>query len=204
MRVAKPSSTPEPTTAKPPAEAVAPRTTGRAGAKKVARAPEPVTAPPVAVEPVLLPRAADHIIDHLIRRERVEVFFGLPGGAISPLDDSLYRREEVRVITVRHESDAVFAAAGYARMTGRIGVALVTSGPGLLNAINALASANAEGLPVLVLAGDAPRAKQGLGALQEGGIHGLDVTHLTRSVTKASAELVDAQSALTQLTGVIA
>jgi acetolactate synthase-1/2/3 large subunit len=163
----------------------------------------PLTVPPVHPDSAP-PRAADHIIDYLIKHERVEVFFGLPGGAISPLDDALHRREGIRAITVRHESDAVFAATGYARASGRLGVALVTSGPGVLNAVNALASANSEGLPVLVLAGDAPRSKQALGALQEGGVHGLDILHLARSVTKASAELVDANSALVQLTSVIA
>src|SRR5262249_58138621 len=78
--------------------------------------------------------SSDVCSSDLIMQERVEVCFGLPGGAISALEDAITRRSEVRVITARHESDAVFAAAGYARATGKIGVAFVTSGPGVLNA----------------------------------------------------------------------
>lgn len=65
-------------------------------------------------------RAADHVIDHLVECERGDVFFGLPGGAISPLDDALRAHNDVRIVTVRHEADAVFAAAGYARATGKV------------------------------------------------------------------------------------
>ncbi len=148
-------------------------------------------------------RVADHLVDHLITRERVDVFFGLPGGAISPLHDALFRRVQVRVITTRHEADAVFAAAGYARATGKVGVALVTAGPGVLNAINALASAHLEGLPVLLLAGEAPRARFGQHALQEGSSYGLDVRQMARTITKATAEILSADSAPLQLAAVL-
>jgi len=148
-------------------------------------------------------RAADHLIDYLVTRERVDVFFGLPGGAVSPLDDALFGRDDVRVIGVRHESDAVFAAAGYARATGKLGVALVTSGPGVLNALNALASAHLEGLPVLLLAGEASTDQQGRGALQDGSAHGLDIVHMARSITKATAQLTTPNAALLQLVSVI-
>ena len=154
-----------------------------------------------AVEPQL--RAADHVIDHLVVRERVDVFFGLPGGAISPLDDALHARNDVRIITVRHEADAVFAAAGYARATGKVGVAMVTSGPGVLNALNALASAHLEGLPVLLLAGEAPRARAGQGSLQDGSVHGLDILHVARSMTKVVAELIDPNVALPRVMAVL-
>jgi acetolactate synthase-1/2/3 large subunit len=150
------------------------------------------------------PRAADHIINHLVLRERVDIFFGLPGGAISPLHDALYRRNDVRHITTQHEADAVFAAAGYARATGKVGVALVTSGPGVLNALNALASAHLEGLPVLLLAGEAPRARFGRGAMQEGSSYGLDIVHMARSITKISTELTDSDTALPQLLAALA
>lgn len=149
-------------------------------------------------------RAADQLIDALVTKERVDVFFGLPGGAISPLHDAVARRDDVRVINVRHEADAVFAAAGYARVTGKLGVAFVTSGPGVLNTINALASAYMEGLPVLVLAGDAARAQHGKGALQDGSSHGLDICHLARPITKIATELVDPHSVVPQLFSAIA
>ncbi len=166
----------------------------------------PGSAPIESVELGAAPalRAADHLIDHLVTREHVDVFFGLPGGAISPLEDALRRRTDARMITTRHEADAVYAAAGYARATGRIGVAMVTSGPGALNAVNALASAHLEGLPVLLLAGEAPLDRAARGALQEGGIHGLDLLHLARSITKVTAQLTDENAALPQLLAVVA
>src|SRR5205814_35665 len=112
-------------------------------------------------------------------------------------------RDDVRTIVVRHESDAVFAAAGYARVTGKLGVALVTSGPGVLNALNALASAHLEGLPVLLLAGEAASAQQGRGALQDGSAHGLDVVHMARSPPTPATQRRTASSALPQLVSVL-
>ena len=148
-------------------------------------------------------RVADQLVDHLITRERVDVFFGLPGGAISPIDDAVRHRDDVTVIDARHEADAVFAAAGYAQETGKLGVAVVTSGPGVLNAINALACAHLEGLPVLLLAGESPRDKFARGALQDGSAYGLDLLHVARSITKKSVELTDPNAALLQLVAVI-
>src|SRR4051795_1322244 len=78
-------------------------------------------------------RVADVLIDVLVE-SGVDVVFGLPGGAIGPLNDALLDHPGIRVITTRHESGALFAAAAYARTTGKIGVVMVTSGPGILNA----------------------------------------------------------------------
>jgi acetolactate synthase-1/2/3 large subunit len=75
-----------------------------------------------------------------LRREKVEVVFGLPGGAVLPLYDALYSAG-VRHLLVRHEQAAAFAADGYARVTGKPGVCLVTSGPGATNIMTALTSA---------------------------------------------------------------
>ncbi len=94
--------------------------------------------------------------------------FGLPGGAISPMHDALLDHPQVRVVTTRHEADAVFAAAGYCRVTGKPCVVLVTSGPGILNAMTGLASAYYDHLPVVVLVGEVPRSRFGKGAMQEG------------------------------------
>src|SRR5690242_15344156 len=93
-------------------------------------------------DPTLDPhlRAAESTRKHLVMLEGVDTFVVLPGGAIWPVGDAVHARAGVRVISVRHEADAVFAAAGYARISGRLGVALVTSGPGVLNAVNELAS----------------------------------------------------------------
>src|SRR5688572_24649646 len=78
-------------------------------------------------------RTADALVD-VLEAAGVEVVFGLPGGPISPIHDALMDRQ-IRVITTRHESGALFAAAGWAHTTGRLGVAAVTSGPGVLNAM---------------------------------------------------------------------
>jgi acetolactate synthase-1/2/3 large subunit len=118
----------------------------------------------------------------------VDVVFGLPGGAISPVHDALLDNS-IRVITTKHEAGAMFAAAGYAHTTGRIGVVAVTSGPGALNAMTGLASAWCDGLPVLLLVGDVPRGSQGRGVLQDSSSHGLQIVEMARHITKLSAEV---------------
>ena len=113
----------------------------------------------VATAPAPAPRprrTADGLVD-VLTDAGVELVFGLPGGPISPLFDALLDRHAVRVVQTRHESGAMFAAAGYAHTTGRLGVAAVTSGPGVLNAMTGLASAHCDGLPVLLLVGELPR-----------------------------------------------
>ncbi len=139
-------------------------------------------------------RTADVLVD-VLASAGVEVVFGLPGGPISPIHDALMDRKEMRVITTRHESGAMFAACGYAHTSGRLGVAAVTSGPGVLNAMTGLASAHCDGLPVLLLVGEVPRRIHGKGALQDGSSHGLNVVGMTRHVTKLAAELIDPASA---------
>jgi len=127
----------------------------------------------------------------------VEVVFGLPGGPISPLHDALLDAPSIRVVTTRHESGALFAAAGYAHTSGRLGVAAGTSGPGVLNAMTGLASAHCDGLPVLLLVGEVPRKVHGKGALQDGSSLGLNVVGMTHHVTKMAAELTEpAQASL--------
>src|SRR5689334_3462975 len=88
-------------------------------------------------------RAADLLVDILVEFG-VNVVFGIPGGTIGPLYDAFLDRPQIRVITTRHEGGAMFAAAGYARMSGKLGVVLVTSGPGAMNAMTGLASAHCE------------------------------------------------------------
>jgi acetolactate synthase-1/2/3 large subunit len=135
-------------------------------------------------------RAADVLVDLLVANG-VELIFGLPGGPISPIHDALLDRPEVRVITTRHESGALFGACGYARTTGRLGVALVTSGPGAFNAMSGLASAYCDGLPVLLLVGEVARKNFGRGALQDGSAHGLQMVEILKRVTKSAVEVND-------------
>ena len=90
-------------------------------------------------------------------------------------------------------------AAGYARATGRIPAVLMTSGPGITNALTGLASANADGIPMIALGGEVPRASFGRGALQEGSRYQLDVLSMARSVSKSAIEITSAQGALGQL-----
>jgi acetolactate synthase-1/2/3 large subunit len=139
-------------------------------------------------------RTADVIVD-LLMAHGVDLVFGLPGGPISPIHDALLDRPEVRVITTRHESGALFGACGFARTTGRLGVALVTSGPGAFNAMSGLASAYCDGLPLLLLVGEVARKNYGRGALQDGSAYGLQMVEILKRITKSTVELYDSQRA---------
>lgn len=121
--------------------------------------------------------------------------FGLPGGPISPLNDALIDSARIQNVTARHENGAIFAAIGHARVTGRVGVALVTSGPGILNGMCALASAHCDGVPLVVLVGEVPRRVQGRNALQDGSAHHLDIRGMVRSISKDGAEVTDPRTA---------
>jgi acetolactate synthase-1/2/3 large subunit len=154
----------------------------------------PAVAPPV--------RAADAIVDVLVAHG-VEVIFGLPGGPISPIIDALLDRPEIRVVNTRSEGAALFAAAGYAHASGKLGVAMVTTGPGVLNALTGLTSAYCDGLPVLLLAGEVARRNFGRGALQDGSAYGLHIVEMLRNVTKYAAEVNDPNRAPAMLRSAI-
>jgi acetolactate synthase I/II/III large subunit len=138
-------------------------------------------------EPVLTIRGANLVVE-MLAETGVEIVFGLPGGAISPVHDALLD-SKLRVVTTRHESGAMFAAAGYARATGRLAVVAVTSGPGVLNALTGLATAWCDGLPVLLLVGEVPRPAHGKGVLQDGSAHGLQIVEMARYISKLAAEV---------------
>lgn len=146
-------------------------------------APEPELAEPPA--PTL--RGSDLLVD-MLEDAGVELVFGLPGGAISPVHDALLD-SRLRVITTRHESGAMFAAAAHARLTGKLAAVAVTSGPGVLNAMTGLASAWCDGVPLLLLVGEVPRPEHGKGVLQDGSAHGLQVVEMMRHVTKLAVEV---------------
>ena len=109
----------------------------------------------------------------------VEVIFGYPGGAVLPIYDALYAQNALRHILVRHEQGAVHAAEGYARSTGKVGVVLVTSGPGATNAVTGLTDALMDSIPVVCLTGQVPTHLIGNDAFQEA-----DTTGITRPCTK--------------------
>jgi len=109
----------------------------------------------------------------------VEVIFGYPGGAVLPIYDALYGQNELRHILVRHEQAAVHAAEGYARSTGKVGVVLVTSGPGATNTVTGLTDALMDSIPVVCLTGQVPTHLIGNDAFQEA-----DTTGITRPCTK--------------------
>ena len=104
----------------------------------------------------------------------VDTIFGLPGGAVLHIYDEIWRfRDEITHYLVRHEQGAVHAAEGYARATGKVGVALVTSGPGATNAVTGIATAFMDSIPLVVITGQVPRPAIGTDAFQEVDTFGL-------------------------------
>jgi acetolactate synthase I/II/III large subunit len=146
-----------------------------------------VTPEPAVVDELPTVRGADLLVD-MLEQAGVDVVFGLPGGAISPVHDALLD-SRLRTITTRHESGAMFAATAYARATGKLACVAVTSGPGVLNAMTGLATAWCDGVPLLLLVGEVPRAAHGKGVLQDGSAHGLQIVEMARYVTKLSVEV---------------
>jgi acetolactate synthase-1/2/3 large subunit len=108
-----------------------------------------------------------------------EVVFGYPGGAVLPIYDALFKQNKLRHILVRHEQGAGHAAEGYARSTGKVGVLMVTSGPGATNTVTALTDALMDSIPLVCVTGQVPTHLIGTDAFQEA-----DVTGITRSCTK--------------------
>jgi acetolactate synthase I/II/III large subunit len=114
-----------------------------------------------------------------LRDQGVDTVFGYPGGAVLPIYDEIFQQNHIRHILVRHEQGAVHAAEGYARATGKPGVALVTSGPGATNAVTGLTDALMDSIPIIVLTGQVPTFMIGSDAFQEA-----DTVGITRPCTK--------------------
>src|SRR5215469_8872922 len=114
-----------------------------------------------------------------IADQGVEHIFGYPGGAVLPIYDELFQQERVKHVLVRQEGGAVHAAEGYARSTGKVGVVLVTSGPGATNAVTGLTDALMDSVPIVCLTGQVPTHLIGNDAFQEA-----DTTGITRPCTK--------------------
>ena len=119
------------------------------------------------------------ILLRALKDQGVEVIFGYPGGAVLPIYDALFKQNAIRHILVRQEGGAVHAAEGYARSTGRVGVVLVTSGPGATNAVTGLVDALMDSIPIVCLTGQVPTHLIGNDAFQEA-----DTTGITRPATK--------------------
>ena len=91
-----------------------------------------------------------------LQDQGVEHIFGYPGGAVLPIYDALFHQDQVKHILVRHEQGAVHAAEGYARSSGKVGVVLVTSGPGATNAVTGLTDAMMDSIPIVCITGQVP------------------------------------------------
>ena len=129
----------------------------------------------MSAEPI---SGAEIVIKALVD-QGVDVVFGYPGGAVLPIYDALFKQNALRHILVRQEGGAVHAAEGYARSTGRVGVVLVTSGPGATNAVTGLTDALMDSVPIVCLTGQVPTHLIGNDAFQEA-----DTTGITRPCTK--------------------
>ncbi|NTW16475.1 MAG: biosynthetic-type acetolactate synthase large subunit [Syntrophaceae bacterium] len=118
------------------------------------------------------------VLFNALNQENVDTIFGFPGGAVLDIFDELYRRK-INNILVRHEQGAIHAADGYARASGKVGVCLVTSGPGATNTVTGIANAFMDSIPVVVLTGQVATSLIGGDAFQE-----VDITGITRPCTK--------------------
>ncbi|MDX2286630.1 MAG: biosynthetic-type acetolactate synthase large subunit [Bacteroidia bacterium] len=154
--------------------------------------PQPGNAPGAPL-PVI--SGAEAVIRSLIA-EGVEIIFGYPGGAIMPVYDALYHyQDQIRHILTRHEQGAIHAAQGYARVTKRPGVCMVTSGPGATNLVTGIADAMMDSTPLVCICGQVPKALLGSDAFQE-----TDIIGITMSITKWNYQVTDPK----EIPGVIA
>ncbi len=114
-----------------------------------------------------------------LEKENVEVIFGYPGGAILPVYDALYHSSKIKHVLVRHEQGAVHAADGYARVTGKVGVCMATSGPGATNLVTGIANAYMDSIPLVIITGQVSTEQIGTDAFQE-----VDIFGITMPITK--------------------
>ncbi|HMV69993.1 MAG TPA: thiamine pyrophosphate-binding protein, partial [Myxococcota bacterium] len=131
-----------------------------------------------AAAALTLPTGAE-ILWEILAREGVEVVFGYPGGAILPAYDALHDRPDIHHVLVRHEQSAAHMADGYARASGRVGVAIATSGPGATNLVTGLATAMMDSIPIVCVTGQVASGLIGTDAFQE-----TDVLGITTPITK--------------------
>jgi len=140
-------------------------------ASKDTTTPNIADAPPEIIGAEMLVRA--------LHKEGVEFVWGYPGGSVLFIYDEIFKQDKFEHILVRHEQAAVHAADGYARATGKVGVALVTSGPGVTNAVTGIATAYTDSIPLVIISGNVPTYAIGEDAFQEA-----DTVGITRPVVK--------------------
>ena len=134
------------------------------------------------------------ILVRCLQAEGVKYLWGYPGGAVLYIYDALYKQDTIEHVLVRHEQAAVHAADGYARATGEVGVALVTSGPGVTNAITGIATAYMDSIPMVIITGQVPTAAIGLDAFQE-----CDTVGITRPIVKHNFLVKDVRDLATTM-----
>ena len=129
---------------------------------------------------------SEYLVDFLIKHGVTDVF-GYAGGYIVPFMDALHKRPEINVHVLYNEQGCAFAADGYARSTGKIGVYFTTSGPGAINGMAGLADAWFDGIPLMGISGNIPTNEQkGYSGIRQNGFQEMDVVSVTRSFTKYS------------------
>ena len=134
------------------------------------------------------------ILIRCLQQEGVKYLWGYPGGAVLYIYDALYKQDSIQHVLVRHEQAAVHAADGYARASGEVGVALVTSGPGVTNAITGIATAYMDSIPMVILTGQVPTPAIGLDAFQE-----CDTVGITRPIVKHNFLVKDVRDLATTI-----
>ena len=134
------------------------------------------------------------IIMRCLHEENVKFVFGYPGGAVLHIYDALFKQDKFKHILVRHEQAAVHAADAFARATGEVGVALVTSGPGATNAVTGIATAYMDSIPMVVISGQVPTAAIGMDAFQE-----VDMVGVTRPCVKHNFLIKDVKDIATTI-----
>ena len=146
------------------------------------------TAKSVTPAPASQELRGGEILVKALQAEGVKYVWGYPGGAVLHIYDAFYKQDTIQHVLVRHEQAAVHAADGYARATGDVGVALVTSGPGVTNAITGIATAYMDSIPMVIITGQVPTAAIGLDAFQE-----CDTVGITRPIVKHNFLVKDAK-----------
>ena len=129
-----------------------------------------------------------------LEEEGVEYVFGYPGGAVLNIYDELFKQDKVKHVLVRHEQGAVHAADGYSRSSTKVGVALVTSGPGVTNAVTGIATAYMDSIPMVVITGQVPTHAIGQDAFQE-----CDTVGITRPCVKHNFLVKDVKDLATTI-----
>jgi acetolactate synthase-1/2/3 large subunit len=154
-----------------------------------AAAAAPLTPTPAPAEP-----NGSEILVRCLQAENVRCLWGYPGGAVLYIYDALYKQDTIQHVLVRHEQAAVHAADGYARATGEVGVALVTSGPGVTNAVTGIATAYMDSIPMVIVTGQVPTPAIGLDAFQE-----CDTVGITRPIVKHNFLVKDVRDLATTI-----